>query len=434
MRAHLTVVCQSCPVCGSEAQRAQGTGDAVNIHCPRCGPFTISGTALAMLTSRLEADERSRARASHAIRSATSEEDWFEIDSTNLDKLVGSALPRIGHQIDNFLKWMAAELGDDQLGLVQLPENLDHLAGVVGAVDGERIEALVMAMQKEGLIERPSDNRVRLTMTAWNRLDQSLRQNSTVNLLTAASYESAAEAAFPLGEIIEAHCPNCGPYRNAIVLRRYLDDDEDPDWEDHPGEEATLDDYRILRCRGCEQVYVQKITITCHPWETPGEDDFDPKTGEYNSKFDPIITSWPTPFRRKPPVWLVRIQDQVLRGLLEEVYEAMDADLRSIAAMGIRAALDRTFELAGANPAHGFGQKLAALEAQSVIGAEEKELLLIMTDAGSAASHRGWKPEPEELDSILAATEGLLQRVALLGPAAKKIKDRVPPRPGRPKK
>ena len=39
------------------------------------------------------------------------------------------------------------------MGIVQLPENLDHLAGVIGAVDGERIEALVSAMQKEGLIE-----------------------------------------------------------------------------------------------------------------------------------------------------------------------------------------------------------------------------------------------------------------------------------------
>jgi hypothetical protein len=97
--------------------------------------------------------------------------------------------------------------------------------------------------------------------------------------------------------------------------------------------------------------------------------------------------------------------------------------------MGIRAALDRTFELAGADPAHGFAQKLAALEAQSVIGAEEKELLLIVTDAGSTASHRCWKPEPEELDSILAAAGGLLQRVALLGPAARKLKRRIPRRP-----
>ena len=246
-------------------------------------------------------------------------------------------------------------------------------------------------------------------------------------------HESAAEATFPLDEIIEAHCPNCGPCRKADVLRRYIEGPDYGDYGDYSGEEDTIDDYRILKCRGCEAIYVQRVTFT-YDLHLVGQDDFDPKTGEYNPLFDPTTTYWPAPPRRKPPVWLVKIQDQVLRGLLEEVYNALDADLRSIAAMGVRAALDRTFELAGADPAHGFAQKLAALEEKDVIAAQEKELLLIMTDAGSAAAHRGWKPEPEELDDILATTEGLLQRVALLGPAAKKIKDRVPPRPERPKK
>jgi hypothetical protein len=330
-------------------------------------------------------------------------------------------------EVDGFvLKWMTYQLGDDQKGMVQLPDVIDHLASVVGVVDGERIEALMSAMQKEGLIERHSDNRVCLTMAAWNRLDQSPGQTSTVHVSTLGSSESLAEQAFPLDEMIKAHCPNCGPYRNAKVLRRYIDAPE-PDFEDeYPGEDGTIDDYRILSCRGCGEVYVQRVNFTFAP-DSLSCNDFDPKTGEYNHEFDPTTTYWPAPPR--PPVWLVKIQDQVLRGLLEEVYVALDADLRSIAAMGVRAALDRTFELAGADPAHGFAQKLEALEAQNVIGAKEKELLRTMTDAGSAASHRGWKPEPEELDSILAATEGLLQRVALLGPAAKKIKDRVLPRP-----
>jgi Domain of unknown function (DUF4145) len=331
------------------------------------------------------------------------------IDSTNLDKLVGSALPRVGKQIDNFLKWMSVELGDDQMGLVQLPEDLDHLAGLVGAVDGERVQALLSVMQKEGLIERPSDNRVRLTMAAWNRLDQpqNAAQAIETSLFHIGRRGSAEEEAFPLeaGATIRAHCRNCGPNTKAVVLARYIGGPDDEDQYDY-GYDVTVDDYRILKCKGCEAVYVQRVSLTFDPTtKMISLNDFHPKTGEYNPELDPTTTYWPAPSRRKPPVWLVYIQDQVLRGLLEEVYEAMDADLRSIAAMGIRAALDRTFELAGADPAHGFAQKLAALKEQNVIGAEERELLLIMTDAGSAASHRGWKPEPEELDSILAATE-----------------------------
>jgi hypothetical protein len=432
MRARLTVVGETCPVCGSDAERGQGSRDAVQVRCPRCGPFTITGTALAMLASRLDGNERSRARASYAIRSVTSEEHWLEIDSTSVDKLVGSPLPRVERQIDNFLKWMSYKLDDDHMGIVQLPDVIDHLAGVVGAVDSERIEALMSAMQKEGLIERLSNNRARLTMAAWKRLEQSPAQTPTVDVLTWGGYESAAEAAFPLDEIIEAHCPNCGPHRKADVLRRYI---EGPDYGDehYPGYDETIDDYRILKCRGCEAVYVQRTTFT-YDMELVDKDDFDPKTGEYNPQFDPTTTYWPAPSRRKPPVWLVKVNDQALRGLLEEVYEALNADLRSLAAMGIRAVLDRTFEFAGADPGDNFGKKLGALETQGHIGSREKADLLIMTDAGSAAAHRGWKPEPEELDSILEATETLLQRVALQGAAAKKIKERVPPRPKSPKK
>jgi uncharacterized protein DUF4145 len=287
-----------------------------------------------------------------------------------------------------------------------------------------------------------SNNCVRLTMAAWNRLDPPpiQTQNPHTSLLDENEGSSeptlfdypGAEAVFPLEEIIQAHCPNCGPYRKADVLTRHIEHQLGA--PEHSDTLYRIEDYRILKCRGCEAIYVQRLNVLLD-LDLMGEQDFDPKTGEYDSGvITSATTSWPAPSQRKPPGWLVEIQDEVLRGLLEEVYEALGADLRSIAAMGIRAALDRTFELAGANPAHGFAQKLAALEAQNVIAAKEKELLLIMTDAGSAASHRGWKPEPEQLDTILAATEGLLQRVALLGPAAKKIRDEIPPRPERPKK
>jgi hypothetical protein len=338
MSTRLTVVGESCPVCGSEAGRGQGTRDAVQVRRSRCGPFTISGTALAMLASRLEGNERSRARASYAIRSTTSEEHWLEIDSTSVDKLVGSHLPPVERQIENFLKWVSYKLGDDQMGMVQLPDNIDHLAGVVGAVSGERVEALLNLMQKEVLIERLSDNRVRLTMAAWKRLEeQSPAQTPTVYVSTLGGCESAAESAFPLDEIIEAHCPNCGPHRKADVLRRYIEGPDSGD-EHYPGEDETIDDYRILKCRGCEAVYVQRITFT-YDMELVDKDDFDPKTGEYNPQFDPTTTYWPAPSRRKPPAWLGKIQDQVIRALLEEVYEALDADLRSIAAMGLRAVI-----------------------------------------------------------------------------------------------
>ena len=430
MRPSLTVVGETCPVCGGEAERGQSPGDAVQWACPRCGPFVITGTALAMLTSRLQVNDRSPARASHAIRSATSEEHKLEIDSTNVDRLVASPLPRVERQIENFLNWMSSALGDDHLGVVQLPNDISHLAGIVGALDGERVKLLLDHMQNEALIERLSDNRIRLTVAAWRRLPGSQPQPSPTSNISSADLDflgsrSMAEAAFPIPDKIKAHCRYCGPSRNAEVVSRHVETQDDDEMESC----GIIDDYRILRCGGCSGVYVQRINFFAF------YDDikFDQRTGEYSNVDDMEIEYWPAPSRREPPVWLLKIDDHVIRSLMDEIYSALDADLRTVGIMGIRAVLDRTFELAGADPTQGFAEKLTALEKLGVISRTEKELLLIITDAGSAASHRGWKPEAEELDSILDATQALLQRIALLGTAAKKMGERMPPRPKRSK-
>jgi hypothetical protein len=100
----------------------------------------------------------------------------------------------------------------------------------VGAVDGERVQALLSVMQKEGLIERPSDNRVRLTMAAWNRLDrpQNAAQAIETSLFHIGRRGSAEEEAFPLeaGATIRAHCRNCGP--NELWLCLLLDHGRSP--------------------------------------------------------------------------------------------------------------------------------------------------------------------------------------------------------------
>jgi hypothetical protein len=63
-----------CPVClGSVQEDQDRAADKMRLRCPRCGPFEISGTALAMLQSRVGKDPLVRARLSHAIRSRTSE-------------------------------------------------------------------------------------------------------------------------------------------------------------------------------------------------------------------------------------------------------------------------------------------------------------------------------------------------------------------------
>jgi hypothetical protein len=66
----------------------------------------------------------------------------------------------------------------------------------------------------------------------------------------------------------------------------------------------------------------------------------------------------------------------------------LDADHRILAAIGARAAIDRTTVLRGATESLGYSQKLDELQERGFISEQDKEILLILTDAGSASVHR----------------------------------------------
>ncbi|MBM6577024.1 hypothetical protein KCP91_11615 [Microvirga sp. SRT01] len=99
--------------------------------------------------------------------------------------------------------------------------------------------------------------------------------------------------------------------------------------------------------------------------------------------------------------------------------------------MGVRALLNRTFDLAGADAGADFDTKLRQLRGAGTVGEAELETLRVMTDAGSAAGHRGWRPDPDQLDTILDAAEALLHCVAVQPARTARLRGAVPPRPTR---
>ena len=121
----------------------------------------------------------------------------------------------------------------------------------------------------------------------------------------------------------------------------------------------------------------------------------------------------------------------MLRGLLDEVYGALDADHRVLAAIGIRTVLDQTMVSEGVNPASSFEEKLKELKKKGIIGESEKTFEQLI-DAGSAAAHRNWKPTPDQLSTLFDGMENYLHRVLVLKNAVDEIE--VPSKPERPKK
>jgi hypothetical protein len=89
---------------------------------------------------------------------------------------------------------------------------------------------------------------------------------------------------------------------------------------------------------------------------------------------------------------------------------------------------DCSSEELGIDPGLTFDKKLAELQAKGKISVDERDTLRVLVDAGSAAAHRGWRPEIEELNTMMDVVETFLHRTFTLDDGIKKLKAAVPAR------
>lgn len=170
--------------------------------------------------------------------------------------------------------------------------------------------------------------------------------------------------------------------------------------------------HRILECCGCDAIYFQSQSM-------------------FSENDKPEVTHWPTPHTRAPPEWLNDLYlevDRNLHGLMTSVYVALDNDLGVLAAIGVRTAFDRATELLGVDPSLTFKKKLDELVSTGKSGAEERKILEVATDAGSAAAHRGWKPTAKQLETLMVTIEHFIYRNRLLPRRAQDLETKVPPK------
>lgn len=395
----------ACPVCRTSLSSEQmgSRGDTDQFNCPRCGPFEITATALAMLHSRLASDNNSAARLSHAIRSAAVPEQWVQVTSVNLDEYIHRPLPSVKQQGRNFLEWAAAVVGDDRFGTIELPES-DTLAGIVGTVNGARVDDLVRFLRQEGVIDHHYGNVISLTPKAWERLE-SFGERSTI----------PTERPNLSSEKIElAHCNTCHGERKAFTRASFT----------KKGSENVVqwsDTYTILECCGCGTLMVRH-----QHWFSEWDNfDQDPITG------NPILVPgtetsyWPPITKRPKPAWIEEIEDKHLRIVLEEVYSALNMGLVNLSATGLRTAIDRATVLR-VGDIGGFNKKLEAMVTAGFLGHEEKKTLEAMTDAGSAAAHRAYTPSEGQLNTMMDTVETFIYREFALKSKTETVRKATP--------
>jgi hypothetical protein len=226
-------------------------------------------------------------------------------------------------------------------------------------------------------------------------------------------------------EQVRGHCPKCGPARFADVVAEYTDREEiedDGTWADTTS--------RILQCGGCKSVYFQEIFVFSEDYDYGEGPD-----GQLTMRHNERITYYPAPAKRKRPEWLRFAHlESGLYDLLVETYNALDVDAGVLAATGARTAFDRASELLEIDTSLNFKEKLDLLRGQGKIGESEREHLDLLTDAGSAAAHRGWKPSATQLNTIMSIVESFIHRTFVLDAEVKKLKREIPARQKRKKR
>lgn len=223
----------------------------------------------------------------------------------------------------------------------------------------------------------------------------------------------------------QAHCPECGPKRWAdVVGHDVVKGDEDFMW--------WQTDYYILRCRGCEARYF----VEEHVFSEDMEEHFDEEMQAWVGQLIPRIKQYPSLIKRPEPVWSanISIKDNLLGSLLSDIYSCLSADLSVPAAISIRTCFDRATELLGVDPAISFAEKLKELKSGGIISEGESKTLEVLTEAGSAAAHRAWRPTSAQLSTMMDILEAFLNRTLVLAKQAADLGANVPVKPKRKKK
>ncbi len=231
----------------------------------------------------------------------------------------------------------------------------------------------------------------------------------------------------PQAKQVQGHCPTCGSNRYADVVgfhkRVEHHDQEHGIWTDTTS--------RILQCAGCKAVFFQQIEIFSEDYDY----DYDEGPGgEPSMSYNEKVTHYPAASKRTRPTWLPYEIEPNLAALLNETYETLDVDARVLAAIGARTVFDRSSELLGIDSALTFKEKLDALQENGHIGKAEREHLDILTNAGNAAAHRGWKPSTQQLDTIMNIVETFIYRAFVIAAEAKRLKSEIPPKQKRNKR
>jgi Domain of unknown function (DUF4145) len=232
-----------------------------------------------------------------------------------------------------------------------------------------------------------------------------------------------------INETMRAHCSNCKDERNCETVTKVEERGGDEDFQWHT-------DWFILKCKGCDYVFVKKVMSNSEDYDNFYKDD-----GSTGTEYNEVVSYFPPLSKRPHPEWLFqynRMQNPKGLGIgsvFEQVYGALNNDLPVLAAIGIRTSFDLAAVQLNVDPSKSFEKKIEELIRTGKIKDLDKTMISQLVDAGSASAHRGWVPSEKQLELMIELLESFIEenfivpeRRRLLDIKSKKLLDGIPPR------
>lgn len=212
-----------------------------------------------------------------------------------------------------------------------------------------------------------------------------------------------------------AHCNECSGERNHDVLHvekvRY-DEPEHGFW--------GIQEYEMLKCRGCGSVKIRYREWSSEDYDVQGQ-------------LTPRTVYYPPAVFRTEPKWLTDLSIEAgfdegnIYDLLKEIYVALRNDQRTLAAMGIRALLERIM-IEKVGDKGSFSENLISFEKAGYVSRLQRERLETILEAGHAAIHRLYKPSMEDSVTLVDIAESIVESLYIHGDKVDRLKKAIPPR------
>lgn len=167
-----------CPVCATILKRDESRDGRHFFECPRCGPYSLSGTAKAILAANISREDSVATKISYALYRMTKREQWAMLTSDLLENIIrNTELPRPLEQLDNLILW----LGEKQPNMGTAVEMSPDAIAAVGAEDSISVGFLVTQAIEAGLISGIAEQvlsgdyiipSMQLSLKGWERFEE----------------------------------------------------------------------------------------------------------------------------------------------------------------------------------------------------------------------------------------------------------------------